>query len=93
MKATIKREHDADTKIIYTSASKIFGKDLVENLVETSNKHPGNIIYAGNPPGHLLLNDAILVKPDFYRSVDKGFKIIPDDIKIIETSVDYTFNV
>jgi len=93
LKATIKREHDADTKIIYASASKIYGKDLVENIVETSNKHPGNIIHIENPPSHLTINDAILVKPDFYKFVDKGFKIIPDDIKIIKTNVDYTFNV
>ena len=93
LKATIKREHDADTKIIYASASKIYGKDLVENLVETSNKYPGNIILAGTTPEYLTIKDAILAKPDFYRSVDKGFKIIPDDIKIIETNVDYTFNV
>ena len=91
LKATIKREYDADTKIIYVSASKIYGKDLVENLAEASNKHPDNIIYTGKPPSSLKIHDSILVKPKFYKSIDKEFIIIPRGVELIEAKSDYTF--
>ena len=53
------RECDCKTKIIIVKDDIVYGKNLIETLLDESNKYPDKAIYT---------EDAILVKPDFFDS-------------------------
>jgi hypothetical protein len=55
------RESEKDTKIIYIEENKIYGKDLIERLVDESNKYPNEAIATQN-------NSAILICPQFFKA-------------------------
>jgi len=54
---TLLREGNADTKIICLDNDYVYGKDLIENLVEASSKNPTKMICS---------TGAILIKPNFF---------------------------
>lgn len=60
---TLLREGECGTKIIYLNDNQIYGKDLIETLVNESNKHPNMAIYT---KGDMDASGAVLVKPEFF---------------------------
>jgi len=62
---TLLREGESGTKIIYLNDDKIYGKNLIASLVETSNKNPNKAIYTKD--GMNPLGGVLLVKPEFYQ--------------------------
>jgi hypothetical protein len=61
---TLLREGECGTKIIYLDDDQVYGKDLIETLVDASNSDPDKAIYTKgdmNPAG------GVLVKPEFFN--------------------------
>ena len=63
----LRREGEKGTKIIFVADNQIYGKDLIETLVDESNKHPDKVI-STKQTSVLDPTGGILVKPEFFES-------------------------
>jgi hypothetical protein len=61
---TLLREGENNTKIIYLNDNQIYGKDLIETLVDESNLNPDKIIYTKN---NMNASGGVLIKPMFFN--------------------------
>lgn len=61
---TLLREGECGTKIIYLDDNQVYGKDLIEVLVEESNKNPDKAIYTKE---NMNSTGGVLVKPEFFN--------------------------
>ncbi len=66
---TLLREDNCGTKIILIDDNKIYGKDLIEKIINESEKHPDKVIYIGP---EFNGSSAILIKPEFIECINHG---------------------
>lgn len=57
---TALREGEATTQIIVLGADKIYGKDFIEELLETEKKNPEHIVYCNNKGDEMCVRNGIL---------------------------------
>ena len=62
----IMRETESTTHIITLAGDKIYGKDFIEELLETSEKHPDKIIYENNKKT-IDLNKGVVFSTKFFN--------------------------
>lgn len=62
----IMRETESTTRIITLGASKIYGKDFIETLLEESEKYPGKIIYENFEAGYIDLSKGSVFRTQFF---------------------------
>lgn len=62
----VMREYESTTRIITLGASKIYGKDFIEILLEESEKHPEKIIYANFKNGYIDLASGVVFSTQFF---------------------------
>lgn len=61
---TLLREGECGTKIIYLNDNQIYGKDLIESIVNESNDNPNMAIYT---KGDMNSSGSVLIKPEFFN--------------------------
>lgn len=57
---TVIREGEASTQIIALGADKIYGKDFIEELLESAKKNPEQIIYCNNKGDDICIRKGVL---------------------------------
>ena len=60
------REGEATTQIITLGADKIYGKDFIEELLETAKKNPEHIVYSNNKGNEICIRDGVLFPIDVF---------------------------
>lgn len=60
------REGEATTQIIALGADKIYGKDFIEELLETAKKNPEHIVYCNNKDEEMCIRKGILFPIDVF---------------------------
>lgn len=65
---TLLREGESTTRIITMESGKIYGKDFIEVLLDTSEKHPNKIIYV-NDKDYIDLNKGSVFNTNFFNSI------------------------
>jgi hypothetical protein len=61
---SVLREPEADTRIIITDPTVLYGKDFVQEMIDASEKNPNKIIYGGSDRS---MKGGILIKPGFFN--------------------------
>ena len=72
---TIRREGEGNTQIITLGDKTIYGKDFIQDLLETADKNPGKIIYANSDI--INLDKGVVFETDFF---DESFFKIPKNM-------------
>lgn len=75
IKSSLKREKEADTKIIAVSAGKVYSKDFIENMCIASDEEPNSVIYVKDKDGGIDFTQGCLTKPGLYGQITADFDL------------------
>ena len=89
---TLLRESECGTKIIIVDDDQLYGDDLIEKLLEESEKNPDKCIYAGDK---FSGSGGILIKPEFMSDVNHDIcddKWLEDNLLVDKINIKYNKN-
>ena len=89
---TLLRETECGSKIIFLDDDQIYGKDLLEKLIKTSDDNPTKCVYATDK---FSGSGGILIKPEFVTSLtnDKcDYKWLENNMNVDKIHINYNKN-
>ena len=89
---TLLRESECGTKIIIVDDDQLYGQDLIQKLLEESERNPDKCIYAGDKFSGA---GGILIKPEFMSDVNHDIcddKWLEDNLTVDKVNINYTKN-